>query len=417
MVGQSTVRPATRTRRRFPVAWLLAGALASDGSAFAARCPEPRTDAPIAGARQDLLTNPCDAPVAMDEMTPTPDAEVAPRPAPERPVLSLDWRGWYVGGGLGLVAGSSSWSANHGGGGASGPRGSVTFSNPIRMSDGTGSYFGGLHAGYNAVLPSDLLLGLEADALFPNTASGTQTFSSQSTGRAQYRDVLLASGTVRGRVGWVLDPWLLYATGGFAWAYDEISRRQLAGTTTVETYEALATGMESGGWCRATDRGAMERTPRVSVQQVRPERRDALRPVADVRLRPEAACGPARPQLPLQRRRGPGAAAERTDGARARPARTARADDLRRAVCSFVSLALSRPEQPHTESGARRPGMSPCMRVCVSGKEPSSGSTRRSIRGSGSATVSVSRDFPAGRRTRSAPVFPMSVCPASFSVR
>ena len=126
-------------------------------------------------------------------------------------------------------------------------------------------------------------------------------------------------------------------------------------------YDALATGMESGGRCRATDRGAMERTRRVSVQQVRPERCDALRPVAEVRLRPEAACRPARTQLPLQRRRGPGAAAERADAARARPARTARADDLRRAVCSVVSLALSRPEQSHTESGAPDLG---CHPVC-----------------------------------------------------
>jgi hypothetical protein len=51
------------------------------------------------------------------------------------------------------------------------------------------------------VLPSHLLLGLETDAMFPNTVSGTQTFSSPLVGRASYRDTVLASGSVRGRLG------------------------------------------------------------------------------------------------------------------------------------------------------------------------------------------------------------------------
>src|SRR5262249_34511462 len=159
---------------------------------------------------------------------------------------SFDWNGWYVGGRMGLATGSSNWSATRRGAGASGPRGSLNLSNPIHFSDGTGSYFGGLQAGYNRVLPSRILLGLETDAMFPNTVSGAQTFSSPLVGRARYQDTVLASGTVRGRLGYVLDPWLLYGTGGFAWAYDRLTRTQFAGTSTVESGTLWRSGWNLG---------------------------------------------------------------------------------------------------------------------------------------------------------------------------
>lgn len=162
------------------------------------------------------------------------DAMASEVPARAPAIQSFDWNGWYAGGRLGFATGSSSWSAARGGARAPAPSGSLGLSNPIHLSDGTGSYFGGLQAGYDKVLPSHILLGLETDAMFPNTVSGTQTFSSPLVGRASYRDTVLASGSVRGRLGYVLDPWLLYGTGGFAWAYDQLTRSQLGGTSTVE---------------------------------------------------------------------------------------------------------------------------------------------------------------------------------------
>ena len=146
----------------------------------------------------------------------------------------FDWNGWYAGGRIGFATGSSHWSAAQGGARADAPSGSLGLSNPIHFSEGTGSYFGGLQFGYNKVLPSHVLLGLETDAMLPNTVSGAQTFSSPLVGRASYRDTVLASGSVRGRLGYVLDPWVLYGTGGFAWAYDQLTRTQFAGTSTVE---------------------------------------------------------------------------------------------------------------------------------------------------------------------------------------
>src|SRR5262249_9115281 len=147
---------------------------------------------------------------------------------------SFDWNGWYAGGRLGLATGSSNWSATQHGAPAPVASGSLHLSNPIHFSEGTGSYFGGLQIGYNKVLPSHMLLGLETDAMLPNTISAAQTFSSPLVGRASYKDTVLASGSLRGRLGYVLDPWLLYGTGGFAWAYDQLTRSQLAGTSTTE---------------------------------------------------------------------------------------------------------------------------------------------------------------------------------------
>ena len=43
---------------------------------------------------------------------------------------------------------------------------------------------------------------------------------------------MLSSGTVRGRIGYAPGNWLLYATGGFAWTYDQLTLTQLATGTT-----------------------------------------------------------------------------------------------------------------------------------------------------------------------------------------
>ena len=146
----------------------------------------------------------------------------------------FDWNGWYAGGRLGLATGSSKWSATQSVAAAPGPSGSLDLFAPIHLSDGTGSYVGGFQGGYNRMIRSRILIGLETDAMFPNTISGRETFSSPLVGRASYQDTVLASGTVRGRLGYVLDPLLLYGTGGFAWTYDQLTRTQLARTSTVE---------------------------------------------------------------------------------------------------------------------------------------------------------------------------------------
>ena len=156
---------------------------------------------------------------------------IASEDAPSQP---FDWTGGYVGGTIGWSSGSSNWSAREHLTHVPEGSGSFGLSQPPHLADGTGSYFGGLQAGYSLLARRQLLLGAEIDALFPNTISGSGTFSAPSTGQATYDDTVLAAGSVRGRLGYVLDSWLLYGTGGFAWAYDRLALRHMAGAPAPE---------------------------------------------------------------------------------------------------------------------------------------------------------------------------------------
>ena len=142
---------------------------------------------------------------------------------------NFDWGGWYVGGHVGYAGGSSAWSATDPAGGAS--SGALDLYNGFDIFTGTGSFFGGFQGGYNFALPSRLLLGVEADASFPNTLAGVASATSAVAGTATFNEQVLHSGTIRGRVGYAFDHWLIYATGGFAWSYDQITRTQVAGGT------------------------------------------------------------------------------------------------------------------------------------------------------------------------------------------
>ena len=150
-----------------------------------------------------------------------------PLQAPPSIAAPFDWTGAYFGGHVGYAAGWSDWSTNQLGGVPSVGRTDIT--SGFDIFKGSGSFFGGLQGGYNVMLPSRLMLGLEADVSFPNSVAGTAT-GVASSGIASYGDTALHSGTVRGRVGYVFNNnWLVYGTGGVAWSYDQITRTQLAG--------------------------------------------------------------------------------------------------------------------------------------------------------------------------------------------
>jgi len=146
--------------------------------------------------------------------------------APQAPA-PYDWLGFYVGAHVGYAGGLSKWTSTDLTGGES--SGTLDLYNGFDIFKGTGSFFAGFQGGYNFVLPSRLLLGIEGDASFPNTLAGTATATSALAGTASFTDMVLHSGTVRGRLGYAFDHWLLYGTGGFAWSYDQIMRTQLAG--------------------------------------------------------------------------------------------------------------------------------------------------------------------------------------------
>ena len=148
-----------------------------------------------------------------------------------------DWNGWYAGASFGAVRGSSNWSAQPGPG-VPGLNGSFNLPFNFDFMAGTGSYAAGLQGGYNHVFPSRLMLGVEADAILPNSdvlvplsVRGSQTVTSPVSGQVSYGEAVYHYGSARARVGYAFDHFLLYGTGGLAWTYDQVTRTQIAGTS------------------------------------------------------------------------------------------------------------------------------------------------------------------------------------------
>jgi high affinity Mn2+ porin len=156
-----------------------------------------------------------------------------PLKAPAASASAFDWIGWYFGGQFGFASGYSKWTAAEAGAAAPTLGGSFGLFNAFNGFGGDGSYFAGLQAGYNQRLGSRLILGAEVDVAFPSFPVGlvgAQRLSSPLVGQANYQDSIAYTGTARGRLGYVLDNnWLIYGTGGVAFAYDKLERIQIAG--------------------------------------------------------------------------------------------------------------------------------------------------------------------------------------------
>ena len=151
---------------------------------------------------------------------------------------AYDWNGWYVGAHVGVIRGSSNWSAIQPGAGGPGLGGSFNLPFNFDFMAGTGSYVAGLQGGYNYVFPSRFMLGVETDVTFPNSdvmvpysVRGSQTVTSPLIGQVTYGEAVIHYGSARARVGYAFDHFLLYGTGGLAWTYDQATRTQVAGTS------------------------------------------------------------------------------------------------------------------------------------------------------------------------------------------
>jgi high affinity Mn2+ porin len=146
---------------------------------------------------------------------------------------TYNWNGFYAGGQMGYAWGTSNWTASSPG--APNVSGSLSLAQPIDIFSQTGSFFAGLQAGYNTMLPNRIVVGGEVDATFPTfpdrngiSTGGISNLTSPTLGAETFSETVLASGTVRGRIGYAPGSWLFYATGGFAWTYNQQSLTQLA---------------------------------------------------------------------------------------------------------------------------------------------------------------------------------------------
>jgi high affinity Mn2+ porin len=155
--------------------------------------------------------------------------ETAPTQAPMSPYGSTayNWTGFYVGG---------HFTDSFG-------RVTSTLSDPdtVVSKNAFSNVFGGMQAGYNYVLPSGLMLGAEADITFPNFLEDGTIFTRSTPQGRQLTDQIDDIATLRARLGYAFDNWLIYGTGGIAW-----SQFRFGETPGVIIYEDKVLGTRTG---------------------------------------------------------------------------------------------------------------------------------------------------------------------------
>jgi high affinity Mn2+ porin len=142
---------------------------------------------------------------ALTVADPAAAADQASMPA-KAPAKSstFDWNGFYFGGHVGYGLGHAT----------------TTVLDPT-PTPGTNTFDGltaGVQFGYHLVLSSHVLLGLETDVTFPNYWPSAPVIEGIATNQSNVIEQMDYVGSVRGRLGYVLDPWMIYVTGGFAYA-------------------------------------------------------------------------------------------------------------------------------------------------------------------------------------------------------
>ena len=155
-----------------------------------------------------------------------------------QPTLVQNWSGVYLGGHVGYA-----W--DHRDASIFSPAGALLATG----STSADSMTGGGQLGFNYALTRQWIVGVEADI----SGANLHSTSVGASGFGQRDSKIDVFGTVRGRLGYAWDSLLLYGTGGFAWADEEIVRTQQIGTVngatpgTVEKASAIGTGWAAGG--------------------------------------------------------------------------------------------------------------------------------------------------------------------------
>jgi high affinity Mn2+ porin len=145
----------------------------------------------------------------------------------ERPYYNYNWTGFYLGGHVGYGR----------------AYGDVAVRDSIAMnsSPSLGSLFGGLQVGYNYVLPSRVMIGIETDFSMPNSYPSDADIWRGTTPLSVLVEQLDYVATLRGRFGYAFDKTLLYATGGFA-----VSSSHFGRTDPNSGNEQLQPGLHTG---------------------------------------------------------------------------------------------------------------------------------------------------------------------------
>jgi len=149
------------------------------------------------------------------------------------------WEGFYIGGNIG--------------GGWAGARADFSTTGPVfgTADNHMTGFAGGAQLGYNWQR-GPLVAGLETDFQFANIDGSLSTSCPAAACgvplSASYDQKVPWFGTVRGRLGYAQDGWLLYATGGYAYARLETNASATAGASTATlSQDNIHDGWTAGG--------------------------------------------------------------------------------------------------------------------------------------------------------------------------
>ena len=123
-----------------------------------------------------------------------------------------NWMGFYIGANVGVVS-TDSTVADYPPG--SGP---VAYIGGAYAATGS-SLMAGAHAGFNWQV-SSVVAGVEGDADFGSFTRSRANITAlgRDLGADTFNSRLSSLSTIRGRLGWAFDRWLVYGTGGVAFA-------------------------------------------------------------------------------------------------------------------------------------------------------------------------------------------------------
>ncbi|WP_284314435.1 outer membrane protein [Labrys miyagiensis] len=144
--------------------------------------------------------------LAMLLLSPVPAfaADLSPEPAEPAPavVTPYNWTGFYVGAHIGY-----GWGREHD------TLRNTTLAEAMDRFDVNG-VLGGIHGGYNQQFDGNFVVGLEADADLSGIQGNDHTAQAGGASRLDMRNRWQSS--IRARVGYAFDRFLVYATGGMA---------------------------------------------------------------------------------------------------------------------------------------------------------------------------------------------------------
>ena len=157
-------------------------------------------------------------------------ADMPQRPVYKTPVMMAPpptWTGFYIGGDVGYGWGTSDGTLTNSAGAF-----------PVPYSADPNGVIGGGFLGYNYQI-NQFVVGIEADW---QAADLTGSASSPLFGGFTMSTKVNDYGSLRGRLGYAMDRWLIFATGGWAWGNASTS---YAVTGTPAFYKNSFTG---NGW-------------------------------------------------------------------------------------------------------------------------------------------------------------------------